>query len=141
MTDARRAWKLRNRERVRAQDRAAHARKRAVDYARYKHKELKAGAAQRGIAFELSRDDVRDLLARRVCELCGIECRRGTCRAERWTTPSIDRIDNTVGYLLSNVALLCYRCNARKADMSLADVERLYHWLREKLPHKPPTSA
>jgi len=133
------AWRERNREKINAQDRARRPLRRQANYAAFKRKELAAGAQRRGLLFALTLADVQGLLDRRFCELCGVECTPSGCGALRGPTPSFDRVDNTVGYVLTNMALLCYRCNAQKNDMSLAEAERLVRWLRERL--HPATNA
>ena len=49
---------------------------------------------------------------------------------EKAQRPSIDRIDNGIGYEPQNVAVICYRCNARKGNLNSAELFRLATWLR-----------
>lgn len=42
------------------------------------------------------------------------------------TSPSLDRIDNSKGYVPGNVRIISYRANSRKGDLSLEEIERLY---------------
>jgi hypothetical protein len=59
-----------------------------------------------------------------ACACCGAlldySMGRGPDRAR---SPSLDRIDNTRGYTLENVAVICFRCNRVKGSSSLARLE------------------
>ncbi|HRE44070.1 MAG TPA: hypothetical protein PKY87_08875 [Terricaulis sp.] len=46
-------------------------------------------------------------------------------------SPSIDRIRPAEGYVLGNVALICWRCNNLKRDASAAELETIVRWMRE----------
>jgi 5-methylcytosine-specific restriction endonuclease McrA len=134
-TEAQKRWRRENREREREMDRVATSRRRRNNYPAFKWKEIKAGAVRRNLLFELSKEDVQTILARRFCEICGVETKQGGCESDRRTTPSIDRVDNASGYTVQNTALLCYRCNTQKGDMTLAEAERLVAWLRVRSHH------
>ena len=59
---------------------------------------------------------------------------RGKSRAD---CPSIDRIDNTLGYLPGNIHVICLGCNGRKGSRSLAELagraDALGAWARKRL--------
>jgi len=66
------------------------------------------------------------------CPVLGIEIDWfASVRAEN--SPSLDRIDNHVGYLPGNVAIISYRANRIKNDGSLADHKNIVRWM-EKYP-------
>lgn len=46
------------------------------------------------------------------------------------TSPSLDRIHPERGYVVGNVALICWRCNNLKRDASPEELERLTAWMR-----------
>jgi hypothetical protein len=68
-----------------------------------------------------------------VCECCG--------RAFAWNpsptarmnpaSPSCDRIVPALGYVLGNVALLCWRCNHVKGDATAEELEAVAAWLNQ----------
>jgi hypothetical protein len=66
-------------------------------------------------AFELSRDEFEELV-KQPCNYCGIIQDRGT---ECFN--GVDRVDNAVGYILSNCVSCCKMCNYMKKTLS-ADV-------------------
>ena len=46
--------------------------------------------------------------------------------------PTVDRRDNTVHYTRENIAIICGRCNNRKSDMSVSDVEMLLAYMTKR---------
>ena len=46
------------------------------------------------------------------------------------SSPSLDRIHPDRGYVLGNVALVCWRCNSLKKDGTPEEFTRLLNWLR-----------
>jgi hypothetical protein len=46
-------------------------------------------------------------------------------------SPSLDRWDNTKGYLLDNVRIICYRCNELKRDGTLEEFKNLGRYTRK----------
>lgn len=47
--------------------------------------------------------------------------------------PSLDRIDNSKGYVKGNVRIVSCKANKHKADLSLEDIERLYKYSKGEL--------
>ena len=44
-------------------------------------------------------------------------------------TPSLDRIDNSQGYVPGNVAVISWRANFMKRDLTLSDIELLHKYV------------
>lgn len=65
----------------------------------------KQGARSRGLCFRLTLDRFRELFASE-CAYCGESPSRG-----------VDRIDSSIGYIESNCAPCCGRCNCMKLDL------------------------
>jgi hypothetical protein len=63
------------------------------------------------------------------CQCCGKELEIGFSgtNPNGWRTnsnaPSIDRVNSRKGYILGNIAVICWNCNHRKTDLSLDDLE------------------
>lgn len=82
-------------------------------------------AKKRGIPFQLTRDQMR-VLVFGPCRYCG---RSGVNRGRK-SNPvpynGIDRVNNAVGYKISNVVTCCVDCNRAKSDMSMGS---FYSWV------------
>jgi hypothetical protein len=69
------------------------------------------------------------------CFCCGrlLDYSIGRGKNNREESPSFDRLDNTKGYTKENTFLLCVRCNENKSDMSFAEIELIYRYMRGAL--------
>jgi hypothetical protein len=65
------------------------------------------------------------------CEICHKNLKLGT-NLDKDDSPSIDRIIPEKGYVIGNVAVLCYRCNVIKNCGSQQDHFMIANWLKEK---------
>lgn len=45
-------------------------------------------------------------------------------------SPSIDRFIPGKGYVLGNVAIICWRCNNLKRDATIEELEAVVHWMK-----------
>lgn len=102
----------------------------------YNH--YKRGARDRGLAFELTNEQVRELIEQE-CYYCGqkpvVRYTAVGCAGEyEWN--GIDRVDNSKGYTPDNCVPCCKLCNFGKRDLTLAEftawIERTYHAMKEK---------
>lgn len=66
----------------------------------------KKSAKQRGLEFGITKQDVEAAIAQ-SCTYCG----------EDSILMTLDRVENTIGYVPDNVVPCCIRCNIMKADM------------------------
>ena len=80
----------------------------------------KKSAAQRGFAFALSDEEMRDISSRE-CHYCGAPpsrvSRRG-CHAP-YVYNGIDRVDTERGYVPGNVVTCCFECNVMKGTLDV----------------------
>lgn len=84
-------------------------------------------AKKRGIAFNLSLDDV---IIPDFCPISGIPLFRGNGRPCE-NSPNLDRIDNSKGYIKGNVAVISSRINRRKSDLSVVEITKLYQYVTQ----------
>jgi len=45
-------------------------------------------------------------------------------------SPSLDRLDNTKGYIKGNIVVISNKANRLKGDATLQELERLVEWLK-----------
>lgn len=89
--------------------------------------QIRYRAKRDGIPFDLT---VEDLRIPTYCPVLGILLRPGDGMV-RDHSPSVDRIDPSLGYVRGNVAVISWRANSLKKNASTAEVERLLSWMRE----------
>ena len=63
------------------------------------------------------------------CPILGIDMELG---GDRENSPTIDRIDNSKGYVTGNVTWISYRANYVKGNATKAEILALADWLKEK---------
>lgn len=84
----------------------------------------KLSAAKRGYEFDLSKKQFRKL-TKQQCFYCGTEPSR-TIRGQGKTSGDyiyngIDRVNNTKGYIRTNIVPCCFNCNSAKGTLSQKD--------------------
>lgn len=86
----------------------------------------KRDALDRGLEFSLTFEEF-DKLIRSDCYYCGIQPNQSY---KGLLKNGVDRVDNSLGYILSNVVPCCKNCNFSKRDLGLEEfmlwVERIY---------------
>jgi hypothetical protein len=68
------------------------------------------------------------------CGCCGVRLNYSTGTIRDHTTPTIDRIDNTKGYIPTNVCLICWGCNSGKADLTIKDIRMFSEYIKRNTP-------
>lgn len=145
------AWKRENKKSVNAKRSASYkldphkanaqlARWRTANPAAYRALVLRSSMKQRAKVLGLSFDEnithayLKELLeTQKNCACCArvlvLNYKKTGRQAQ--DAPSIDRFDNSKGYTLKNITLLCWRCNCLKRDASLEELEALVVWMRK----------
>ena len=83
-------------------------------YSAASYNEYKRRADNKSLLFEITNDEYVELIADN-CYLCGRD-------GSNEFTNGIDRIDNNLGYIISNVKSCCGSCNYIKKDMELNEL-------------------
>lgn len=91
-------------------------------------KRTRRQAKTRGIPFDLT---LEDLAMPAICPIMGIELKLGGPRTDN--SASVDRIDNSRGYVKGNVAIISWKANQLKRDGTLEDFRRLVLYVEHKL--------
>ena len=95
---------------------------------------LKARAKAKGLDFNLTLDDI---LIPDVCPVLGIRLEfamgAGRKALAAGNSPSVDRFDNTKGYVKGNVRVISNRANILKGAATLDEMERIVAYMRGDL--------
>jgi len=99
----------------------------------------KRTAIKRGLHFDIDVNTFRDM-TKQECYYCGVKesntqnTKTGTHIA-KYTYNGLDRIDNSIGYIESNVVPCCNRCNHAKHTMSQSEFIALAIKIAQKHDH------
>jgi len=97
----------------------------------------KRRAKQKGLEFNITHEDIQ---IPDTCPVLGIPIIRGVGR-QTDNSPSIDRIDNSKGYIKGNVRVVSWRINQRKSDMSVTEILALADYIKRELTDYCPINA
>lgn len=90
----------------------------------------KRRAKKNGLLFNL---EVQDIVVPDRCPVLGIELRiGGSGQGFSDNSPTLDRIDNTKGYVKDNVAVISWRANRIKCDATYEEIEAVARYMRGK---------
>jgi hypothetical protein len=67
-----------------------------------------------------------------ACPCCGrvFDVTYKEDRKKRDTSPSLDRFDLGAGYVVGNVALICWRCNNLKRNATIEELQQVVDWMK-----------
>lgn len=86
------------------------------------YRNYKNGAKQRGLEFSINKTDF-SILTKQNCFYCGIPPSQimKSPFGDEYVYNGIDRLDNSVGYVLDNCVPCCKTCNYAKGKMSYSE--------------------
>ena len=84
----------------------------------------KRRAKLKGIEYAITWEDIE---IPSHCPVLGIKLQHGTGRWQD-SSPTLDRIDNTKGYLPDNIKVISWRANRIKMDATLEELMRIGEW-------------
>jgi hypothetical protein len=84
-------------------------------------------AKRKGMEYNLSKED---LIVPEVCPVLGLVLQVGDGKRQP-NSPSIDRIDNSKGYIRGNVLIISLRANALKNDGTLEELRAIVKYMEE----------
>lgn len=127
------SWAKANRDRINDARREKNAAWYHENKERLAPNELLRAAKRRakasGIEFSITLDDV---VIPAVCPLLGVPLKRGDGRIGP-SSPSLDRRDNSKGYVPGNVWVISYRANAAKGDLTADELIQIGQRLKATL--------
>lgn len=95
------------------------SRKRLSDEDRVKNslsQEYKNSAKQRGLVYEIS-ENFLFVSVKSNCHYCGKPPNKPHRKCDTFLYNGLDRVDNSIGYIASNVVPCCYICNKMKGEL------------------------
>jgi hypothetical protein len=87
----------------------------------------KSRATEKGIDFDITTDDIQ---IPDVCPVLGIPLIRGNGKRTD-NSPTLDRIDNSKGYVKGNVMVISHRANLLKNSASIQEVELILEYMKK----------
>lgn len=106
------------------------------DFRRHMLGTAKRRAAEKGIEFDLTIDDI---VIPEVCPVLGIPFTIGD-GGQCYSSPTLDRTDNTKGYVKGNVRVISWRANNLKRDATIDELKKILAYM-EKVSETPATAA
>lgn len=97
-----------------------------VDAARLLYKNIKSRCKKIGREFSI---ELEDITIPEKCPVFGFDLKRED--KQTWMcAPSVDRIDNSKGYIKGNVTVVSRRANILKKDATLEELEQLFNYYK-----------
>jgi len=97
-----------------------------VDAARLLYKNIKSRCKKIGKEFSI---ELEDITIPEKCPVFGFDLKRED-RQTWMCAPSVDRIDNSKGYIKGNVTVVSRRANILKKDATLEELEQLFNYYK-----------
>jgi hypothetical protein len=90
----------------------------------------KKSSKKRGLEFSVEKQDFIQMLSQ-PCRYCGAEASENPSNRN-----GLDRVDNEIGYAVTNLVPCCFRCNQMKGKLCveafLSHIERIYAHAAQK---------
>jgi hypothetical protein len=80
-----------------------------------------------GIEFNIELDDIK---IPKLCPVFGFEFEVGVGKGPTDKSPSLDRIDNSKGYVKGNIQIISFKANRLKNDCDIVDIEKLLCYMK-----------
>jgi hypothetical protein len=96
---------------------------------------LSQSAKHRNLEFNLSFETVKNLLEQKYCFYTGVKLSDGGAKQGEppaSTQRTIDRVDNSKGYIEGNVVASSVDINQKKGNLTLEEIELLYDKTRQR---------
>ena len=90
------------------------------------HAQAKHRARKLGLDFSI---DVEDIAVPAECPVLGIELVMSLGKASD-NSPSLDRIDNSKGYIQGNIKVISWKANRLKSDASVEEFEKVLEYMK-----------
>ncbi len=88
----------------------------------------KARAKDRGLEFNITKDDI---FIPEFCPILGIRLQVNDGIADRDSSPSLDRVDSSSGYIKGNIRVISWLANKYKSNLSIEHIKKLYEYITD----------
>lgn len=85
-------------------------------------------ARRKGIPFSISVDDI---IIPEKCPVLGIKL-VSSSGPRSGASPTLDRVDNSLGYVKGNVVVMSWKANRIKSDASIEELQAIVNWWRAR---------
>lgn len=106
------------------EQRARQKELRKLDPVSYIYKQIKSRSKRLGIEFNLGKEDI---VIPELCPILLIRLEIGNGRITN-NSPSLDRVDNSKGYVKGNVRVISFKANRCKSNLTNDEIKRLYEY-------------
>lgn len=100
------------------------------NYGKYLLKTSKARAKKSGIEHSIT---IEDIVIPTYCPILLLPLQPSTGGSASPNSPSLDRVDNSLGYVPGNVRVISHRANSNKGSMTIEEIERMYLYAKGEL--------
>jgi len=124
-------WRSENPEKIKAQKTLWM--KKPANRMRHTLGQAKRRASEKGIEFSITLDDLLPLP--NVCPVLGIKINYEGNNGQRGfvnDSPSIDRVNSSLGYIKGNVKVICWRANRIKSDATIEEMQALLDFMKRE---------
>lgn len=89
-------------------------------------------AKQKGLEFNI---ELSDIVIPEYCPVLGMKLSRKNSK-QKDNSPSLDRIDNTKGYVKGNVIVVSYKANRLKSDATMPELQHVVNFYTKLLENR-----
>lgn len=123
-------WKKRNPEAARISDKQRRTRYIEKNPLRNLLKNVKSRAKKEGVEFSINEEH---LIWPEFCPVLGLKLIRNSKKGWSDDTHSIDRVDNSKGYIPGNVRIVSWKANDIKGHASIEELEAVVKYMKDHL--------
>lgn len=125
---ANKRWKLRNPEKKSESDKKRSKTWLLAHPKRGMLRNIKQRAKKKGWECTITEDDFE---IPEYCPVLGVKLERNSSKGWWPWSPSMDRIDNTKGYVPGNVEVISWRANSLKSDATIEELEKVLDYMKK----------
>ena len=134
-----REWYKKNKEAIRERSKKYYEENKEIWTKGYeKYREVAAlnrarfRAKREGLPFDITEEDIRNP---GICPILGVKMERGSLKDFK-TSPSVDRIIPSLGYVKGNIQVISNKANTMKSDATPEELIAFAKWVLKTFPEK-----